>query len=564
MTAPSPPRRATARHQEPARARQRDAPPRRSFELLRPSFDGPSTWLWFVGTARLCVLLIVAMGAQVIAKQLHFNFFLAGIYAAAFVSSVWYLIVLRRQYVISAFLTWTQMLVDFGVVAVTISFTMDKGNSLFTFLLVIVILEAGVLMGLVQGFVFASLSCAFMFLQFALSTPAAADPLAHWYNYLIQGIAFFFTAFISGYWNQRVSRMKHFQREILDNMNSGFLITDTKGLVIAVNKAACHILNLVPGNVAGRHVDGVIRPESGAECPVTTALRLDRDFASYEFYTETAPEESKLLGLTTNRMRDSRGNVTGLIASFTDLTAMAQMRQELQQQDRMAAIGEQLAGLAHEIRNPVAAIRGAISELQRRIENRSMTKRLAAIAVRESDHLNEIVTGFLDFARDPRQRKEVFDVRELAQETKEHLERKYRDGPALAILVSTPDEPCEILGDATKIQQVFTNIGQNGVEAMEAGGALKITVDSRVVSGAYRGRRAIIEIRFDDEGPGIAPDKVARIFEPFYTEKEGGVGMGLAVCMRIVTAHDGSIQVASRPGGGTSVSVRLPAANGAP
>ncbi len=107
-----------------------------------------------------------------------------------------------------------------------------------------------------------------------------------------------------------------------------------------------------------------------------------------------------------------------------------------------------------------------------------------------------------------------------------------------------------VLGDATQLRQLADNIIRNSTEAMNERGALTITLRS---AGNY------VEIRFDDTGPGIAPDKVSRIFEPFYTEKEQGIGMGLAVCQRIVLAHDGDIQAATRPGGGASMIVRLPA-----
>lgn len=522
------------------------------FEYLHPTYDGPAAWLWFVGLARIAMIVVVAIGAQLVAgNKDEFLYFLTIIYAGALASGLWYLVVLRRENSVPPILTWTQVLVDFAVVAATISYT-GGHDSFFTFLLVIVILEAGVLMGLLQGFVFASAASAFMLYQAVIKAPEVADPLAHWYHYLIQALAFFFTAFISGYWNQRVSRMKQFQREILDNMNSGFLITDEKGLVIAMNKAACGILNLVEANVAGLHVDGIMVQESGAECPVTTALRLKKDFTSYEFHARTGENESKLLGLTTNRIRDAHDHVTGLIASFTDLTEMAQMRKELQKQDRMAVIGELSAGLAHEIRNPVASIRGSMDEVQRNIDNPQLVERLAKIAVRESDHLNEIVTGFLDFARDPSRRYALLDVRDVAREVEELLARKY-GGPGLEVVLRTPRTSCLVMGDRTQIWQVFMNLGQNAIEAMDNRGRLSIIVDQNE-------KRGPVEIRFEDDGPGIAPDKVARIFEPFYTEKARGVGMGLAICLRIITAHDGTIQAASRPGGGTTMNVRLPRA----
>ncbi len=296
------------------------------YRVLRPHYDGPSSWLWFVGLARLILLLVLTAGTLLLPEFVEYGMVLAGIYLAAFASSFWYFVVLRRERTVSPVLTWTQMAVDFGVVVATISFTRGE-ESFFTFLLVTVILEAGVLLGLIQGFVFASLATLYMLMHFTIGAPQAADLLAHWYNFLIQGIAFFFTAFISGYWNQRLSRLKQFQRDILDNMNSGFMIVDPKGIVRAINRAACDILGLVEGDTIGRHVEGVLRPASGAECPLMTALRSNKDFSSYEFYAERANGDSILLGLTTSRLGDEGARASGIIGSFTDLTQIARMRQ---------------------------------------------------------------------------------------------------------------------------------------------------------------------------------------------------------------------------------------------
>jgi two-component system sensor histidine kinase PilS (NtrC family) len=528
---------------------------RERLQFLKPTYDGPPLTLQISGGARLAVLLVIAVGAFARVGHPQLAAALAAVYAAGFASSAWYLFALRQRGTSSALLTWTQVLVDFGVVAATIGFT-GGATSDFTFLVVIVILEAGVLMGQIQGFLFASLVTLFMLSQAALAVPRGVDPLLHWYNFLIQGIAFFFTAFVSGYWNQRVNRMKQFQRDILDNMSSGFLITDERGLVRAINKAGCQVLGLVEGNVAGRHVDGILRSAAGTECPVTTALRLEKDFSSYEFHVQTGPDTTKLLGLTTNRLRNSAGSVQGIIASFTDLTEMARMREEMQRHDRMAAVGELSAALAHEIRNPVAAIRTAMEELRGNADNPAMSARLAAIAVRESDHLNQIVSGFLDFARDPGRRHVLVDLRHLLDEILDKLRRRYQHAAELAIDLHAGGGPFVVVGDRTQLEQVFVNLAQNGVEAMRERGALRITL----AGPPDTGERGPLEIRVEDEGPGIPPDQVARIFQPFYTDKPDGVGMGLAICHRLVTAHNGTIQVASRPGGGTKMIVRLPAA----
>ena len=516
-------------------------------------YEGSPTWLWFVGIARMGVLALAAVGAYRSTTHTQFDYVLLGLYVLALFTGLLYLITLKRAKTIPLLLTWTQMLVDFGVVAATVSFSGGVW-SFFTFLLVIVILEAGLLLGLAQGFLFATMAVMFMFVQVASPAPApvplAADEwLDLWYRFLIQGMAFYLTAFVSGYWNQRITRMLQFQRGVLDNMNNGFLMTDEHGIIVILNRTGCEILHLAEGAAIGKPVDQILRVASNSECPVMTALRRQRDFMSYEFLAQTANNETKHLGLTTSLIYDRRQRINGIIASFSDLTDIVRMRQEIQSQDRLAAVGELATGLAHEIRNPVAAIRGSVEELRANVGSPKMVQRLAAIAIRESDHLNDIVSGFLDFARNPCLRREEFDLRKVLDETTEALRQDVASGSGHTIRKIWPDEPCLTSGSPSQIKQVFVNLAKNAVEAMEGPGTLTIAITP------YPGS---FEIRFDDEGPGIPPDKITRIFEPFYTDKERGVGMGLAVCSRIVTAHDGTIRAAAREQGGASMIVRLP------
>jgi two-component system sensor histidine kinase PilS (NtrC family) len=515
---------------------------------LYPSYDGPVSMLWFTGVARIALLVLMVGGTRQMVAEPVVHTILIATYAVALVCGTWYFATLWRGHKVSAALTWTQVFVDFSVVAMTINFTGGQA-SYFTSLLVIVILEAGVLMGLVQGFMFATVSGVFVSIAALSPGQGPPDQLAHWYNMLVQFIAFFFTAFISGYWNLRLGWMKQFQREILDNMSSGFLFADQRGRVLGANRAACTILDCSQEEVVGRHVESVLVSASGTECPVVTALRERRDYTSYEFPIRSAGGAIRLIGLTTNRLFDRKGQSSTVIVSFSDLTEVARMRQELQHQDRMAVIGELSAELAHEIRNPVTSIRGAMEELRKGPVSGLIAERLAAIAVRESDHLNEIVTGFLDFARNPEMKRQNVSLGGLALEMKRLFEGRH---PGLAIAVDADDNEGFVQGDPTQLRQLYLNLVQNAAEAMDFRGNLAVSV---------RRTGATAVVRFDDEGPGVPPDKVARIFEPFYTGKERGVGMGLAICSRIVTAHNGAIQAAARPGGGASMIVRLPAVN---
>ena len=519
-------------------------------------YQGPQAWLYVAGTARVAVLALAGAGIYLLGTYQGVGLLLLALFAFAAVTSILCLLSLKRARYVHPLLTWTQMLVDLSVVAATIAFT-GGIRSYFAFLMVVVILEAGLLLGLAQGFLFATLASVFMFLQAAMPPPPVPHAfdqwLELWYRFLIQGLAFYLTAFVSGYWNQRINRMEQFQRRILDNMNNGFLMADRNGLVTVLNKMGHEILNAPNGSLLGKPVQQFLDPVPSGECPILTALRLHRDFISYEFQARTGDGHTKLLGLTTSQINEPADGLGGIIASFTDLTEMARLRQELQSQDRQAAVGELAAGLAHEIRNPVAAIRGALDELPASLHSAQLVERLSTIAIRESDHLNEIVTGFLNFARNPSLKREVFDLRDLASEVKDLLARQYDHSRSLTISTDLPVAACPISGDRSQIKRVFINLGENGIQAMGGRGALGIRI--KTCGNSY-------EVGFDDEGPGIEPHKISKIFEPFYTEREKGVGMGLAICLRIVTAHDGTIRVSSRQGGGATMTVRLPVGKG--
>lgn len=446
-----------------------------------------------------------------------------------------------------------QIVLDFILVAMTVDVT-GGPTSLFTSIFIVVVLECGILLGMGLSFTVSTCASLFMLSQVLLnadSAPPGTDRVELLYNFLVQTLAFYLAAFMAGYWSQRLRQMQAFQRDILDNMNSGFIITDEFGMITASNRAARSILG-TSQNLIGMAAGEVVRDASGSESPVVTALRSGRDYTSYEFTAPTFNGARKLLGLTTSRMYESNGAVSGVIATFTDLTEMNRMRQEIRRQDRMAVVGELAAGLAHEIRNPVAVIRGAADEMQRHPEEAGVQNRLRKMIMRESDQLNGIVTGFLDFARQPSLKRERVDLVNMIEDVRESLLQEIQNGKVKwTVDLEVPDRPCIVSGDHSQLRQVFVNLGKNALEAMETGGTLRISVDG--------GIDGPVQVRFEDHGPGIDPDKVAQIFEPFYTTKRTGIGMGLAVCARILTAHDGTIRATSRAGGGCSMNITLPA-----
>lgn len=516
------------------------------------AYEAPYHWLWIVGVGRIFVLLVVGWGAYYYFRR-DFFLYVIPIYITAFILSCWHLWELYKGTTKRLnFLLWAQMFVDFGVVCTTIGVT-EGYRSPLTFLLVIVIMEVGLLLGIYQGFIFAIFSILFMGVQFYFESPKSYLLHQYIYTYVIQSLSFLFTAFISGYWNQRINLLKQFHQDILNNMNSGFIITDSFGLVRMINLAGCKILEVEEQDAIGKPIEDVMKLPANMENPIRTSLRTHRDFSSYEFYILTPTEKQKLIGLTTNRLINAKGNELAIIASFTDLSELDKIRRDLKQHERLVAIGEQLSGLAHEIKTPVASIRGAVAELRNNIENPDVLKRLVEIIIQECDRLNYIVTSFLNFTRPTEPIGGPIQLYDLVKKFAEQFKKGLPEHPRYEIIFEENEELRDIIirGDEEQLNIVFHNIAKNAIEAMPDGGRLLIKLLLRRSNGP-------VEIHFSDEGPGIPPDKVLKIFEPFYTEKKRGLGMGLSICLRIVNSLNGNIQVVSNPNKGATFIVQLP------
>jgi two-component system, NtrC family, sensor histidine kinase HydH len=237
----------------------------------------------------------------------------------------------------------------------------------------------------------------------------------------------------------------------------------------------------------------------------------------------------------------------------------SKLYQQMKERDRLAALGEMSAGLAHEIRNPLAAIKGAIQYIDPRklpAEDREFLE----IIVEEVDRLNTVVSQFLDYSRPLRPSLVPTDVNEVVTRTFKLLQAEVPAGVTLELRLA--EWVPRVAGDAEQLKQVFLNLALNAFQAMPRGGALTVTTRaSRDEAAFWRdgGRRYdLVEIAFQDSGPGIPDDARESIFVPFYTTKEKGTGLGLAICQRIIKAHQGTIVVRSAPGQGAEFVISLP------
>lgn len=226
-----------------------------------------------------------------------------------------------------------------------------------------------------------------------------------------------------------------------------------------------------------------------------------------------------------------------------------EIEEQLRRAERLSALGELSAGLAHEIRNPLGAIRGTAEILQDGIDPADRRYEFSRILVREVDRLNRVVEDFLRFARPAPVERGRCDVNAALREVLE-LSRPQADRNGVRVELRAGELP-PLAGDRGQLRQVFLNLVLNALQAMPGGGSLTVTTES--VDGQAR-------LRFADTGQGIAPENLERIFNPFFTTRREGTGLGLAITQRIVQGHGGRIEVQSRAGEGTTFTVILPLA----
>ncbi|MFL6207383.1 MAG: two-component system sensor histidine kinase NtrB [Pyrinomonadaceae bacterium] len=348
-----------------------------------------------------------------------------------------------------------------------------------------------------------------------------------------------------------LASLRALHERIVESIRSGVVTTDLQGRIYTCNSAAEEMTgyaadalrgqeaSILFGGLAGRieeslraAEEGQISPRYEADCLTPEGLRVR-------------------LGYTISPLAGDAGRTSGLVITFQDLTHVRSLEATSRRQDRLAAVGRVAAGIAHEIRNPLAAMRGAIQVLRSEADGGDPAQaELMEIILRESDRLNNIITDFLTYARPRRGELQEVDVREPLRETFTLLRHSPEARADHVIEEDYPDEPMRALVDGAALRQVFWNLARNALSAMPDGGTLRIEL--------RRTPHKRLRITFTDTGRGMSPEQVERLFEPFSSSTTGGTGLGLSIVYQIIRDHGGTINVRSREGHGTTIIIELP------
>jgi two-component system, NtrC family, sensor histidine kinase PilS len=330
---------------------------------------------------------------------------------------------------------------------------------------------------------------------------------------------------------------------IIRCLSSGLLTIDLQGTIITYNQAAEEILGTPAGEAIGRPIAALV-PEMA---PLLERLGRDEELRRGEVATG-----KRALGVSVSPLANHQDRTIGRIVNFQDLTELRRLEVQMRRAERLAVIGGVAAGVAHEIRNPLAAISGSIELLRGAAPAEGENRALYDIVLREVDRLNGLVSDLLDYAR-PRARVPIaMDLVPLLEETVRVFGQDRSHANVRVVLrPSGTADGIRLDADPAQLRQVVWNLLRNGAEAMPEGG--EATVSMRLVDDD-----GWAELAVTDTGVGIPADELDKIFEPFYTTKSRGSGLGLATVQRIVVEHGGTIAVASTVGKGTTFTVRIP------
>ena len=497
---------------------------------------------------------------------LQFLYFAVGVFSAS--GFFWYVL---RRYVDLSLFAYLLIGSDILFISWLVSLTgvIDSG---FSILYHIAIISASIILYRKGGYFSASLASIlygglldmqyYTMLGFSRSQNFSEGQVL--YLLFVNILSFYVVAFLSGYLSERLRSTRQELREtsidfadlrvlqdnILRSVSSGIVTMDMAGEITSWNNGAELItgyrLDEIRQNwktVFGESMKGLFGH--------TEDLR-DRS-VRFEGRTSKKDGLELVLGFTASLLKDDHDAVRGIIVSFQDITRMVKMEEQMRRQERLASIGSLAAGIAHEIRNPLASLSGSIQMLRGDLNLSGDNKRLMDIVLREADRLNTIITEFLDYARPRTMQGEAVPLQQVVHETVTLFQNSPDARNGIRLLVNVPGD-LSVHGDPQRLRQVLWNLLINASQAIAGDGEIRINASTETLDG----ERSII-VAVSDTGAGIPAPLRDKIFDPFFTTKTDGTGLGLAIVYRIIEDHGGTIEVNSREGTGSTFTIRLPA-----
>jgi two-component system sensor histidine kinase HydH len=328
----------------------------------------------------------------------------------------------------------------------------------------------------------------------------------------------------------------------------GLVAIDEDGRIVAFNQTAESILQQAAGDVIGRGADEIL-PESCLH--LIASLGMEKRIIAGEIDCPFADGRTVPLEVIATILKEG-GEAAGSVFLFRDITEVRRLKKEIARNQHLASLGSLAAGVAHEIRNPLSSIKGFATYFRERYRDNPEDEKTAGIMIQEVDRLNRVISQLLDYARPMTMQRQEIHVQDVIRHALRMIETQARE-KGIVLQADLPVDIPAVSIDPDRMHQVFLNLYLNALGAMETDGLLSVSL-KKLSDGRIR-----IEVR--DTGVGIALQDLGRIFDPYFTTKPSGAGLGLAIVQKIIDAHNAEIHIASKPGQGTTATILLPAKN---
>ncbi len=364
--------------------------------------------------------------------------------------------------------------------------------------------------------------------------------------------------------NPRGSR--EYYEDLLYSMPEGVLVFDAALELVDINRAAEEAMLVRAADARGRGVDEVF---SGSNAPAADIVRrcMESGRPHTGFSTEIVRHDAIAVPveISASPIEDAQGRTVGVTLVVRESSRIRELEEEVKKSERLAFLGTMAASVAHEVRNPLGGIKGASQLLKEEIRGLASEEVLAEyldVIIRQVDRLTGILDSLKGLSRPEPARMEPVNIHSLLDEALTLFAPEIKKQKLKVMRIYDPSVP-EVEGNEAGLSGVFINLVKNAVEVMPGGGVLTLTtgIPSDFLYSSIRtekGKKTLIAVKVTDTGPGIEPDKVKDIFNPFFTTKGGGLGLGLALSLKIIEEHGGTIKVESEPGHGASFIVYLP------
>ncbi len=367
------------------------------------------------------------------------------------------------------------------------------------------------------------------------------------------------------------TRIQDLTADILAGIVDGVIVSDAHGEVLIWNRAAEEMTGVAATDALGKRIDGLFSENPAVVGLIEKTFSSGRSYSDYEAELTVKHRPPRPVGLVTSVLTDDDGSPSGVILTIRDQAGMRDLKERMRRSDRLATLGMIAAGIAHEVKNPLVGISGAAQLMKsevlgaERVKDAGSCKNLVEyldVILKEADRLNNVLEGILDFTRLKPHEIKAYNIHSILDRVLLLNEVNARQSGVVLTRLYDPSLP-DVIVNRDQLIQVFLNIIKNAIEAMPAGGKLTVTTrmsDLFTSVQADGKKQRLMVVKISDTGPGIKPEHLNDVFTPFFTTKDKGVGLGLALSYQIVQEHLGTIRVESQENEGTTFSVYLPLA----